>query len=48
MEETKTKEQTKYIENKTKMADFKPNRIDGYLKGKLPKHSTKRQSCQIG
>jgi len=42
-EERKRNKRAKYIENKTKMADFKPNRIDSYLKSKRPKHSTKRQ-----
>lgn len=32
-----------YIENKANVADFKPNHIDSYFKGKWPKYSTKRQ-----
>ena len=32
-----------YIENTSKMADFKPDHIDSSLKWKQPKHSTKRQ-----
>lgn len=43
-----TKEQMDYMEDISKMADFKPNHVDSSLICKWPKHSTRKQRLSDG